>query len=593
MAVIDINKKLDSILFKNNIIKVVSLDKAIAEVKALEEKLLNYKVGLYGVGVQAEGLLYFILEHAINFKIDVCFDKTIRSYKYKNMIKNSTVYPIEDIINMDVDYLILGSFTYAKTFTENIAQIGYKGKIINLYDFLEDYIYDHFADYKMIFQTRQSYLKAVGSDKAKILHKIIKEYLMIKDFRNAFHYMDIFVANQYLGYKQYKKLKSELMDFLEEIKECISKRNKKDIIINWVDALSYYDINRFPFLSEKSKKGINFENAYTVMPWTTETTKTILFGEYPIEGKLFLKERLGKENVKLIKNLSENGYGFAYCGMAKFAKMFDESVSAPISYYENKYSGSMRKQWDALAIMCYSEMPMCILIHTLKETHEPFICGEGNTFISFRSSEKEWNRKECKIQAKISGEYINNQLEFYEKFYGENAIEIYMSDHGRVGNSPMNENKIHVMLSINGKNMHQDRIYSMFSLVKFSDLIKKIIMNENNWIDLTDNYVLIENLDAYSEQVVQDTMSGKLTSDEMLQCRGVVTLTDRYFLYRYGKEYYFKNRESKENEIDNPQYKDRIQELKTLCGDEFIDIYQYEKFKYSRQLYKNIDLLQL
>lgn len=326
------------------------------------------------------------------------------------------------------------------------------------------------------------------------------------------------------------------------------------------------------------------------MPWTTETTKTILFGEYPIEGKLFLKENLSVNNVKLLKVLDESGYKFGYCGMSKFAKLFDETVFSIIPYYENKYSGSMQKQWDALSLLCECDDPLCILVHTLRETHEPFVCGEGETLIYFGSTREDWKKHECRRQAECAGKYINNQLEFYEKLYKKNAIVIYMSDHGRVGNSPMDENKTHVILSVNHETIPHEVIKNMFSLVKFSDMIKILLSENNNWNSLTDTYVLIENLDAYSEMSVRDTLSGRLKKEEMLQCRGIVTERDRYYLYAYGKEYYFSNIESEENEIDNPEYENRIKELKKICGNDFINIYKYKKFEYSRLLYENVEL---
>lgn len=589
----DINTSLDAILFKYGIIQETSCDKVIGVIQELSEKSLrNYKIGIYGVGIEAEGLLHIISKFSKGFKVDVCFDKTIRTYKYKKIIQNSIVKPIESIIDMNVDYLILGSYAYKSAFLEKLSTLGYKGEIVDLFELLDGYIIDHYVDYKKVFQTRQEYLKAKINEKIKLLQKMIKEHLLLKDFLNAFYYIDIYISNQFPGYIKYKKLKEELEALLAEIKKCIKSRKKRDIIINWIDAISYYDVSKFPFLKGRMEEGICFENAYTVMPWTTETTKTILFGEYPIEGKLFLKEDLSKDNAKLLKILRDGGYEFSYCGMPKFAKLFDESVITYIHCYESKFSGSLQKQWDALDALCQNESPLCILIHTLRETHEPFICGEGDTLYWFGSTENDWNQKICREQAEVSGAYINLQLAFYEDFYKDNAVEIYMSDHGRVGNSPMSETKTHIMLTINGNNILHRCVDNMFSLVKFPDLIETIISEKNNWNDLTDNYVLIENLDAYSELSVRDTLLGRLKKEEMYQCRGIVTEKDRYYVYAYGKEYYFSSRESKQNDINNPVYKSRIEELKKICNEKFINIYKYEKFKYSRQLYteEKIDL---
>lgn len=587
MVKMNINDELEYILLKSRIITDTSYYKAIQTLHDLEEAFISGSIiALYGVGIEAEGLLHFISEHTTDFRITVCFDQVIRSYKYKNLVQNSTVSPIENVVKMDVDYVILGSYIYRDTFRKNLSELGYSGQIIDLYSCLNGYIKNYFADYKMVYETRQSYLKSRSLNKIHLMQRLIKEYIAIKDFKNAFYYIDEYIKKRYSGFKRYKVLKSEICNLLEKVKKCISGRKGKDIIINWIDALSFYDISAFAFLKERENESVTFKNAYTVMPWTTETLKTILFGEYPIEGKLFLRECFSAENVNLIKALSEYGYGFGYCGMPRYAKLFDESVQAPISYYDNKHSGSISKYWEALNILCQSERPMCILIHTLRETHEPFICGEGETFIHFGSTEADWNQEMCRKQAEISGKYIDSQFAFYDRFYGEETIKIYMSDHGRIGNSPMNENKIHTILFVCGKKIKPRCIEGMFSLVKFPELIKEILLYRENWGHLTDDYVLIENLDAYSEPAVNDTLSGRLKKEEMYQCRGIVTKSDRYFLYAYGKEYYFKDWELGKNEIDNPMFQKRIMDLRKICGDTFIDICQYDKFKYSRLLYK-------
>lgn len=584
----DINQKLDEILLNYGLIWETSCSRAVSIVKNLEKSfLLGYKIGIYGVGIEAEGLLYFISCHTKYLKIDYCFDKTIRNYRYKKLISNTEVYPVEHILNTEVDYIVLGSYEYRKVFSENLDKLGYKGKVVDLFGFMEDYMNDHFADYKKVYEIRQAYLNADYIEKAGLLQKLIKSYILLKDFINAFRCIDIYIARFYPDSKLYVSLKRELQQLLQDVKDCILKRREKDIIINWIDALSYYDIPDFPFLKKKTEEGICFENAYTVMPWTTETTKIILSGEYPIEGKLFLRGNLSKDNMELLSVLDDNRYEFRYCGMPRFAKLFEKTDAAYVHFFENKFSGSMQKQWDALDVLCRTEAPVCALIHTLRETHEPFICGDGDTLQWFGSSKTDWQKKNCRRQAECSGKYIDRQLEFYEKFYGENSVKIYMSDHGRVGNSPMDDNKIHIMFSISGRNMEPMTVKSMFSLVKFPELIKKIILDESDWESLTENYVLIENLDAYNELVVQKTLSGELGREEMYQCRGIVTETEKYFLYAYGKEYYFRDDVLSRNEINNILYKDRILELKQLCGDIFIDIFKYEKFRYSREMYTN------
>ena len=137
-----------------------------------------------------------------------------------------------------------------------------------------------------------------------------------------------------------------------------------------------------------------------------------------------------------------------------------------------------------------------------------------------------------------------------------------------------------------GKDIESKSEENLFSLVQFPHLVKKLICGEKDLSTITDEYVLIENYDAYDERVVCDTLSGRVKKEEMYQCRGIVTKTDSYYKYAFGKEYYFQKKEPSENQIDNTEYVNRISELRRLCGNRFIDIFKYDKFKYSRLLYK-------
>lgn len=584
----NINAKFNQLLVKYGIIKNFTFEPVTDALNQLEEKYCRgKKIGLYGCGKEADGLMTLISNYTKELKIECCFDKIARKYHYKDKILSRNVIPVEKISEKNIDYVIIGSYRLREEFINNLSVVGYKGEIFDLYEYLDEYIQDYYSDYEVIYNLRQAYKKETQERKETVLRLLIKNYLLLKDFLSAFDLIDLYCKNLYTDYENYIKLKQEIGVFLDEILNCVNARMKKDIIINWVDALSYYDLKEFPFLYHKVESGLCFENAYTVMPWTTETKKTILYGEYPIEGKLFLREKLDKENTTLIQLLAKNGYDFGYCGLPRITKMFDASVVVPSIFYENKYVSSLQKQWNALAMLCMSRRPMCILIHTLYETHEPYICGEGDTFICFGSTENDWKAEECQKQAAVSGAYIDKQLAFYESFYGKNSIKIYMSDHGRVGNSPFNEKKIHIFFSVNGIGIKSRKIDKMFSLVNFTKVIQTILEDRDDWDKLTDEYVLVENLDAYDERVVNDTLSGRLSVEEMYQCRGIVTEKDKYFLYAYGKEYYFSSRTSVKNEIDNPIYAERIKELKNLCGKELIDIYQYEKFKYSRLLYED------
>ena len=80
----DINHKFETILIENKIIKKTYFDRAVKAVQDLEMRFISgSKIGIYGIGIEAEGLLNFIAKNITCLQIDFCFDRLIRSYKYK------------------------------------------------------------------------------------------------------------------------------------------------------------------------------------------------------------------------------------------------------------------------------------------------------------------------------------------------------------------------------------------------------------------------------------------------------------------------------------------------------------------------------
>ena len=576
----NINEKLDNILYKHGMIK--HTDYKEFENMISVDLCKNQNIGLYGVGAEVMPLLH-MLSKIKDFSIKKCFDKSKKEFSFKNLIKDTNVAKIEDVNSFGIEIILVASKDYSSEMINILKKLDYHGEIVDVFSLLDGYIQDHFVDYRTVSKDRMKYQKTKSE---KDLKKLIKDYILIKDFINTIKYIDIYIDSEFADAANYISLKKEITDLLDHIKGQINKRQTQDIVINWVDALSFYDIPKFDFLNEHAKKSYMFNNAYTVMPWTTETLKTVTFGEYPIEGLLFAKNIFNKDNNKLLGLLNKSDYKFAYCGLPRMSRFFTEDVYTPMEIYDIKFSSSLPSQWNALALLCGDDRPLCLLIHTLHETHEPFISGECDSVRWFGSTLKDWDNPDCRNQASVASRYIDEQLRFYESFYGKNVTEIYMSDHGRVGNSPMDENKTHIMLFVHGKKIKPCVQEKTFSLVNISDLVEKIIYRDDDWDNLFRDYVLIENLDAYDSVIVDDVLSGRLNREEMCQCSVIVTKTGKYFLYADGREDYYPERNAKKNEINNSAYFHEIEQLRQKCGKEFIDIYKYDKFKYSRLLYE-------
>lgn len=586
---LDIDAELEDILVNNRIIQKTSLKAAIDYAKKFKEELvIEDTVGLYGVGVDADTLLNFITGVVEDFQIDYCFDQKAKNYKYKNIIKNPIVYTKDDIYEMNVDYMIIGSYLYQEELRTALNEMGYKGVIVNFFEPMEDYLQEHTSDYRTIYETRILYERSQGQERRDALKKLIREYLLIRDFSSAFRYIDVYLSEQDEDAAIYQKLKEDLQELFVKIKSEINARKCNDIIVQWVDAVSYSHLQDFPFLKSKAAHGINFEHAYTVNPWTTETMKVLLYGEYPIEGKLFLRDTFTSENTKLLKLLASNGYRFAYLGMNKYGKLYDgQTIICPELNFR-KDDSSIPRQWNALSLLCKVEQALCLLVHTFHETHEPYICGEIEPYQKFACTEEDWSKDECRKQAEVSGRYMDGQYAFYDEIIaGAGISKVYMSDHGRITNSIMRESRIHTFFVIDYPGVKHETVKGIFSLINFYDVIDYLLNGKTDFRQLASEYAIVEALDYYDISIIKMTMNNPRYSQlEGLQRRGIITLEDRYCRFAGGRECFFIKEDDKNDLIGDQKYETRIEELRKLCGDEFIDIYQYDKFKYSRMLYE-------
>lgn len=587
---IDINKELRNILVRNKIIENVSLDGVILDIKNFINNLSDHDViGIYGVGADADTLLLFLTDVTEDFHIDYCFDRKVKSYSFKNVIKNQNVMEIGHIHEMSVDYMIIGSYLFRDEIRATLKENGYKGIIVDFFELMEPYLKEYTSDYETIYKKRKQFENSYKSSRESALKELIREYLIIRDFDSAFQYIDLYVMFGYTDAYMYEKLKSELQKLLDKIKAHINARQYRDVVIQWIDALPYLHLQNFSFLCSKAEKGVNFENAYTVNPWTTETMKTILFGEYTIEGKLFQRSKFVTDETKLLKLLISKGYRFAYLGMNRYVKLFDNKTIQMPELNFKKGSSSISKQWDALALLCKIDEPLCLLIHTLNETHEPFVCGEIEPYQNFTCTEADWEQDACQKQAQISSRYIDRQFAFYDHLLNDRIIRIYMSDHGRITNSIMRETRVHTVLIVDVPEIEHQAIEGIFSLVYFYDLIECCLNEKKDFTKLVKQYAVVEALDYYNYSWIVATLNDtRYKIEEGLQRRGIITMQDRFCRFANGRECYFVADDDIQDRIDEPKYEKRIEELRKLCGNEFIDINRYDKFKYSKLLYEKI-----
>lgn len=397
--------------------------------------------------------------------------------------------------------------------------------------------------------------------------------------------------------KSFEKYLIQVDEIISEMKEKIANRKSKDIILNWVDSISNKRLKtEMPFLYSlsKSSKSIKSDNAYTYMPWTTSTMKTIMTGIDPISGQ-FHKYSMLNGNMRLLKQLNKHGYRFLYFGNGFWQEKIIPAKYQGLSMKNIKTFISTEFIWDAMNYLaCSKDQPQFILIHQLFETHKPFFCPDIAEFTKTSEGQNEKEKQK-------SAAWIDKQYEFYTEIMGNKSMQIFMGDHGDMllDYAYLND-RLNVMFFIKNAYRKIDFSKGLFSLKDFSKLIDCIMewgemKNQNLMNDLFTEYVISHEYDKYEKFRVDMICSDKekLKDKHMwMQLKTIRSKEYAYVLFYDGEELFYKLPDEGNNLIDDPEYADMIQNMRSRIDDiKFVDIYTEEAFIQSRKLYEEYNNL--
>jgi hypothetical protein len=392
---------------------------------------------------------------------------------------------------------------------------------------------------------------------------------------------DFIYASKYL--EEYRSLipekAAEILEIETIISKCLSQlqsklheRQQNDLILFLLDSLEYGDDAQMPFLHEQSTRGITFENAYTVTPNTNPTLRTILCEKTVIDDQSFLIETINREQSPIIRFLEDNEYFFTYFG---FSDLIDFAYKGQ-SYITSDTSQS-RIYWLAIGEIISSTKPVCVILHELTSTHEPYISNSIHEGFLYCSSRRTLEWKQEIDQKKLSAIYTDEQLSFYSSFFPKQVKRIYFSDHGttRLG-------RIHTILTMQWEGCPSYTVSGLFSYINFSKLLKEIINDriENLHLLCTD-YLLFQDVDKYNPLLI-DRILHQGQGDYYPQLgpsyRGIVTNDSIFIRYRDGSECYWRT-------ITNKSFftQEELKKLRCLAGEKFLELENYAYFQYSRR----------
>ncbi len=495
--------------------------------------------------------------------------------------KKFDIYPCSYIEDMNIDIIIISSYSHRKEIRRELEKCHKDFIILDLYDNLKDNgldvnapFYRNASDtYENVIYYRKEYFSRKNASNLK---NLIAAYLKIYDFINFEKFSKEYIDCRYPGYNDIQGALDEVKSLLDCVKREIKKRTYRDIIIVWNDQLDYSYLQYTPYMQEISRDSMFFENAYTMTPFTAATLWEMFQGVKSIDDEIYCRPPLasGESNSKIIKELGLSGYVFLYIGDEWDAKLFEEKYTA--AYYT--YGSSCIRCVRLLQELLNSDKPVCIILHELTETHNPYLSGELND-----SKFHEWptfggSTEEAALEQKRkSARYWDKQLEFYMDFISDSSIKIFMSDHGtRYNIQPIyKEPTTHIIFFITGDSVPKGKYKGMFSIYDFYKIIHCILKNDYDLEEIFSSYVLMQETSIFNKTAIRYYFDNNAmeSSDAF---RAVRTEKELYVKLSSGKRYYYLLPDE-ETDCTRQADKERLAWLDMLAGDKFEDLGKYKK----------------
>lgn len=595
MKSVDIDDKLDKLIFDYHIDKHNKEYRKYVQAKKIIKKVYqNISEKHTSIVVVSEK------------KEDIGFFNEFAGYRSKGLIIDNPVMPNESLFSVfsGEECFLVVSINFRH---ELITRLQKEFKVVfDLYDYFEaenlyftNNYYDIYAsgyhDFGMVKQTYDyqdfnmsviylNHRKRFDNSKEKLqklkyLEEMIFDCVYIKDFVSLkkcicmYEKIDIEKANSYTYFW------NEVEKLLEEIKKFMHQRNQNDVIMYWLDCLEYGEDKDMPFLKSLDTESMCFENMHTVTPYTNATFRTLFCKSRVIEDESYKIRVVTKDESNLIQELENRDFKVVCYGY--WTRLEDTLIS---NHYIVPCMEFSYICWNFITdIMTNPEEKYFAIVHELYTTHFPYISfgfsGEKYppTYALPGVQEFEDSKEKRQRQQSEARRYIDKQLKFYDTIFSENMYKIYMSDHGHTFYG-----RFHTIMKIQQKNIIPHRYTALISYYDFDNFILGILDNNCLNNNLDKEYIIVQDSEYRHHELVLKSIYSLDIPLMLFGYQGVITKEDMLVCYRpnttyYTPKYYRKFVNDKKMVSD-----ERLEYLKSLMSNKFVDVESSDQFKYSK-----------
>ena len=401
-----------------------------------------------------------------------------------------------------------------------------------------------------------------------------------KNFTLLDKYIDLFKNLSGGGIcEDFTGLLADVNHMFSDIKKEFSVREQEDIIFYWIDSIDYYEKDKYPYISVVKDKGLSFENMYTVTGMTSPTYRSLFYQLREVFDLGYTQDTVHMES-SVFNTLETAGYE---------VRIVSGYLKKDRRYWTNVNLGSCSMAgevlWEIMKTVMGSKKPVFCLAHLFPEPHSPYMGFDLEGNIGDFTYSKERSILE---QSDLLRQYD-------ELCCGNNATKIYMSDHGRAELT----SRHHTFFIICNKKTIPAKYYEMTTLLDFHKMIEDLIKDGRVSAEgLGREYVPVESLVYYNRERIKNMLFYGTPIDFLgMGYTGMATKDMLYLKSSIGVEYL---RQKSKSMIqprlfkhpDNIADRSRLGYFRERTEDYPLELNGSDnKFKYSRYLYKALELM--
>lgn len=372
----------------------------------------------------------------------------------------------------------------------------------------------------------------------------------------------------------------EIKGLLSKIRKAVSLVQQDNIIIYWLDALSYEESKNFEYLQSRREHSVYFHNAYTTTPFTNPTCKAMFCGLLQVDDLGYRVKRIDRKNSPLLRMLAERGWRFEL--ISDYMRSLFPGEYSPCAEI-TKRTPCSEIFWNLLGEILQNEQRTVYLAHAFVELHEPEL-----------SVRKKYLEQYGRETREAQGRELDEQLCFYDELLGDGSYRIYMSDHGY----DYVWKRLHVHFQVYHASWEGRDTRKLFCYLDFGKMMHCLLGKQEIDGDMWGREIVpIQDVDYYNKENLNVIFEkkGRVELIDYIAYKGCIKEGDIYLRFKTGEEMFCRDYEKslmmKSFEGMVKEQSACFQELREMVGGFPDELDSDSKFRYAAYIdkaYKNV-----